>query len=63
MNVARSGLYFFLSQMFDVGDDPRVKRLFRSFYKRRPSFPRYFITWDIKKLLNFLSWHPISSLF
>ena len=63
MNVARSGLYFFLSQMFDVGDGPRVKRLFRPFYKRRPSFPRYFITWDIKKLLNFLSWHPISSLF
>ena len=63
LNVARSGLSFLLSQFFEIGEDPRVKRLFRFFWKRRPSFPRYHVTWDVKKVLNFLaSWHPPASL-
>ena len=63
LNVARSSLSFFLSLILEIGEDPRVKRLFRFFWKRRPSFPRYYITWDIKKVLSFLAtWHPPSSL-
>ena len=46
-----------------MDEHPRVKRLFRFFWKRRPAFPRYYVTWDLKKVLNFLrAWHPPSSL-
>ena len=63
LNVARSSLSFFLSQIFEIGEHPRIKRLFRFFWRRRPSFPRYFVTWDIRKVLKFLSdWHPINRL-
>ena len=63
MNVVRSGLSFFLSQLFDVGGDPRIKRLFRFFWKRRPVFPRYLVTWDVRVVLRFLAaWHPPASL-
>ena len=63
LNVARSGISFFLSQKFVVGEDFRVKRLFRYFWKRRPVFPRYLVTWDLNKVLKFLSgWHPPRSL-
>ena len=63
LNVVRSGLSFFLSQLFPIGEDFRVKRLFRFFWKRRPVFPRYLVTWDVCKVLNYLaSWHPPSSL-
>ena len=52
-----------MSLLFEIGEHPRVKRLFRFFWKRRPAFPRYRITWDLTKVLNFLkSWHPPSSL-
>ena len=62
INTARSALSFFLSHL-DIGEVPRIKRLFRFFWKRRPVFPRYLVTWDIKKVLRFLiTWHPISSL-
>ena len=37
--------------------------MFQSFYKLRPSFPRYTVTWDVGKVLRFLaSWHPPSAL-
>ena len=63
INVARSSLSFFLQSFFDVGEDHRIKRLFRFFWRKRPSFPRYLITWDVSKVLSFLaSWHPPSSL-
>ena len=63
LNVVRSGLSFFLSQLLEIGEDPRIKRLFRFFWKRRPAFPRYHVTWDVKKVLNFLaSWHPPATL-
>ena len=61
--MARSGLSFFLSSLFSVGDDCRVKRLFRYFWRRRPVFPRYLVTWDARKVLKFVyTWHPINSL-
>ena len=47
----------------NIGEDARIKRLFRFFWRRRPVFPRYLVTWDIRKVLKFLStWHPIASL-
>ena len=36
LNVTRSGLSFFLSHLFIVGDDYRIKRLFRYFWRRQP---------------------------
>ena len=63
INTARSALSFFLSQLLDIGEDARIKRLFRFFWRRRPVFPRYLVTWDIKKVLTFLiTWHPIAAL-
>ena len=63
LNIVRSGLSFFLCHLFVVGENLKVKRLFRFFWKRRPRFPRYLVTWDICKVLRFLSsWHPINQL-
>ena len=43
--------------------DENICRLLRYFFKARPSWPRYFVTWDVNVLLEFLiSWHPSSSL-
>ena len=40
-----------------------VVRLFNYFYKARPCFPRYTVTWDVGLVLNFLAqWHPKESL-
>ena len=64
LNTFRSALSFFLKLDFpDLGYDARITRLFASFYKQRPSFPRYVVTWDVGVVLRFLaSWHPPSSL-
>ena len=49
--------------MLDIGEDSRIKRIFRFFWRRRPVFPRYLVTWDIKRVLKFLStWHPPDKL-
>ena len=40
-----------------------VVRLFNYFYKTRPNFPRYLVTWDVGIVLKFLAkWHPIDKL-
>ena len=63
LNVIRSGLSFFLSPLFDVGEDPHVKRIFRFFWRKRPVFPRFRVTWDVSQVLTYLSsLHPPSSL-
>ena len=62
LNNVRSGLSFFLPHLL-IGEDIRVKRLFRFFWKRRPRFPRYLVTWEIGKVLRILAtWHPIEKL-
>ena len=49
--------------MPNLGRNVALSRLFESFYKQRPSFPRYSVTWDVGKVLKFLAtWHPPSSL-
>ena len=63
LNTARSALSFFLSHKLDLGSNDHLSRLFKFFYRKRPSLPRYLVTWDINKLLKFLqSWHPIHEL-
>ena len=64
LNAFRSALSFFLKlELPGLGEHPSVTRLFQYFYKARPSFPRYAVTWDVGKVLNFLAkWHPPSSL-
>ena len=64
LNAIRSALSFFLKLDFpDLGSHVAISRLFSSFYKLRPSYPRYVVTWDVGKVLNFLAkWHPPSSL-
>ena len=40
-----------------------VSRLFKYFEKKRPTVPRYSVTWDVNSVLAFLkSWHPIKEL-
>ena len=64
LNTFRSALSFFLKLDFpNLGYDVRITRLFASFYRQRPSFPRYVVTWDVGIVLRFLAtWHPPSSL-
>ena len=64
LNLFRSALSFFLKLEFpNLGYDSNITRLFKYFYKSRPSFPRYTVTWDVGKVLRFLAaWHPPESL-
>ena len=63
LNATRSALSFFLSHQLDLGSDGHLSRLFKYFYRKRPSLPRYLVTWDVNKLLTFLqSWHPINEI-
>ena len=64
LNAVRSAISFFLKlDLPDLGSHTAITRLFSTFYKLRPSFPRYIVTWDVGKVLNFLAkWHPPSSL-
>ena len=64
LNKVRSSLAFFLQ--YDIpklGNEMPVVRLFNYFYKTRPNFPRYLVTWDVGLVLKFLAkWHPIENL-
>ena len=60
LNSVRSALSFFTqNSSLDLGTNPVVARCFKSFYRMRPEFPRYMVTWDVGKVLHFLAaWHP-----
>lgn len=46
-----------------LGEDDRIKRLLKGFYKGRPPLPKYNITWDTNKVLNNLKgWYPNNNL-
>ena len=63
LNSVRSALSFFLSDRLPLGDDESISRLFRFFFRQRPSLPRYLVSWDVNVLLQLLiSWHPSSVL-
>ena len=64
LNTIRSALSFFTqNSSLDLGHNPLVARCFKSFYRIRPEFPRYMVTWDVGKVLRFLAaWHPPEDL-
>lgn len=64
LNKVRSALSFFLQyDLPNLGREMPVVRLFNYFYKCRPTFPRYLVTWDVGIVLRFLAqWHPKESL-
>ena len=64
LNTIRSALSFFTqNSIISLAKDPNVSRLFRYFYRCRPSFSRYTVTWDVGKVLRFLAkWHPPENL-
>ena len=64
LNIVRSSISFFTQHSsLKLGSDIVVGRLFRYFYKERPKFPRFIVTWDVGVMLKFLArWHPIASL-
>lgn len=64
LNSIRSAISFFTqNSSLDLGHHSVVARCFKSFYRMRPEFPRYLVTWDVGKVLHFLaSWHPPEDL-
>ena len=64
LNTFRSAISYFVKLDFpNLGHHEKVVKLFGSFRKQRPSFPRYQVTWDVGIVLRFLaSWHPPSEL-
>ena len=63
LNSIRSALSFFIGKNVNIGSDDSLSRLFKYFFKTRPSLPRYLVTWDINKLLTFLMhWHPSNEI-
>ena len=64
INAYRSAISYFVKLDFpNLGHHEKVVKLFGSFRKQRPSFPRYPVTWDVGIVLRFLaSWHPPSEL-
>ena len=64
LKFARCSISFFLRESHgDIVDHSHVSRLMKSFEKIRPTVPRYVVTWDVKKVLDFLSsWYPHGTL-
>ena len=64
LNTFRSALAFFTQgSAIVLAKDPDVSKLFRYFYRVRPSFSRYNVTWDVGIVLRFLAnWHPPETL-
>ena len=64
LNTYRSAISYFLKlDIPNLGYNVAVTRLFSSFYKIRPSFPKYVVTWDVGIVLRFLAtWHPPAAL-
>ena len=64
LNTFRSTLSFFLKlEIPNLGYQEKVTCLFQSFYKIKPSFGKYIVTWDIGKVLRFLAtWHPPTAI-
>ena len=64
LRFAKSAIHFFLCESHvDIVENRIVSRLLKSFEKKRPTVPRYSVTWDVNKVLTFLkSWYPLKSL-
>ena len=64
LRFIRSAIGFYLCESHnDIVHSHLVSRLFKYFEKKRPTVPRYSVTWDVNSVLAFLkSWHPIKEL-
>lgn len=63
LNSMRSSLSFFCPKELNLGDNPIILRVFKSFYRLRPAQPKYLVYWPVEKVLDLLSsWHPASTL-
>ena len=61
LSFIRSSISFFIkeSHLRNIVEDEDISRLLKSFEKSRRTFPRYSDTWDVNKVLTFLSsWSP-----
>lgn len=55
LNMARSALSTFIYiNDLSVGQHSLVKRFLKSAFNKRPSLPRYNVTWDVTLVLNYL---------
>lgn len=52
LNSTRSALALIIGS--HLGTDDKVKRLFRGFFKLRPPKPKYYNTWEVSGLLNYI---------
>lgn len=52
LNTIRSALALLISPR--VGEDHQIKRFFKGVSKLRPPLPKYIVTWDPAKVLNYL---------
>ncbi|KAJ0183938.1 hypothetical protein K1T71_000361 [Dendrolimus kikuchii] len=53
LNSLRSALSLIIGS--HLGNNERIKRLFKGFFKLRPSAPKYNNTWDVSNLLNHIA--------
>lgn len=61
LNSCRSALSLILGRQ--IGNDDRIKRLFKGFFRLRPPLPKYNVTWDTSLVLDHLSsWFPNEEL-
>lgn len=61
LNSCRSALSLIMGRQ--IGDDDRIKRLFKGFFRLRPPLPKYSVTWDTSLVLDHLStWTPNEEL-
>lgn len=52
LNSLRSALSLIIGP--HLGTNEKIKRLFKGFYRLRPTAPKYTDTWDVSILLNFI---------
>lgn len=38
----------------DIGNNPLIKRFMRGIFQLKPALPRYNVTWNVNKVLEFL---------
>lgn len=61
LNSCKSALSLILGPQ--IGNDIRIKRLFKGIFRLRPPLPKYHFTWDTSLVLDHLSqWYPNHSL-
>ena len=64
LKFARSSISFFIKESHgELICHAHIGRLMKAFEKMRPTVPRYVVTWDVKKVLDFLGeWYPNGTL-